>query len=72
MTPWDASDATGKTKRATTPATKKQWKTVANAVLAKTGDEGQAIRIASAAVRDHPSHKKVSGTVVASGNRKRS
>jgi hypothetical protein len=48
--PWKPSAATGKTKRAKSPAAKKQWASAANAVLAKTGDEGKAVRIANAAV----------------------
>lgn len=49
--PWNPKDATKKTKAAKSPAAKKKWSTVANAVLKKTGDDGQAIRIANAAVK---------------------
>jgi hypothetical protein len=38
------------TKKANTPAAKKQWSTVANKVLDDSGDDGKAIRIANAAV----------------------
>jgi len=55
--PWDPSDASGKTKKASTPATKKQWSDIANDVLEKSGDEGKAIRIANSQVKKHPSHK---------------
>ena len=49
--PWTANDAAGKTKAADTPRRKRQWAKIANAVLAKTGDEGRAVREANAAVR---------------------
>lgn len=49
--PWTASDATAKTKKASTPAAKQAWSRIANAVLAKSGDEGKAVRIANAAVK---------------------
>ena len=48
--PWKPSAASGKTRKAKTPAAKKQWSSTANAVLEKTGDEGRAVRIANAAV----------------------
>lgn len=48
--PWSPADASGKTKKAKSPAAKKQWSATANAVLAKSGDEGKAVRIANAAV----------------------
>jgi uncharacterized protein YdaT len=49
--PWKMSDAPHKTHAASTPAKKKQWVGTANAVLAKTGDEGKAVRIANAVVK---------------------
>ena len=49
--PWKMSDATAHTKKANTPRKKKQFAVVANKVLADTGDEGKAIRIANAAVK---------------------
>lgn len=50
--PWQMRDAPRHTKAATTPAKKKQWRSVANKVLAESGgDEGKAIRIANAAVK---------------------
>lgn len=55
--PWTMESAGRHTRKATTAATKKQWADTANAVLAKTGDEGKAIRIANAAVKKHPSKK---------------
>lgn len=48
--PWTAADATGKTHKADTPKKKRQWEHVANGVLAKTGDEGRAIREANGVV----------------------
>ena len=48
--PWAPSDASGKTKKASTPKKKRQWRDVANSVLAKSGDEGRAIREANAVV----------------------
>ena len=56
--PWKLGDALRKTKQATTPKKKKQWTTVANTVLAKSGDEGKAIRIANSQVKKARSHKK--------------
>ena len=53
--PWKMSDATANTKKANTPAKKKQFAAAANSVLAKTGDDAKAIRIANAAVKNHPS-----------------
>jgi hypothetical protein len=54
--PWSPSDGpTRHTQKANTPAKKKQWSTVANSVLEKSGDEGKAVRIANAAVKKHPS-----------------
>lgn len=49
--PWSPSDGPARhTKKAKSPAAKKQWAAAANNVLAKTGDEGKAVRIANAAV----------------------
>lgn len=49
--PWSSKDATAKTKKASGPKAKRQWRDVANAVLAKTGDEGRAVREANAVVK---------------------
>jgi hypothetical protein len=49
--PWKPGAAAGKTKKAKSPAAKKQWASTANAVLKKSGDEGKAVRIANAAVK---------------------
>lgn len=48
--PWKMSDASHKTHKATDEGSKKQWATVANKVLAESGDDAKAIRIANAAV----------------------
>lgn len=49
--PWSPKDAERHTKKASTPSSKKQWAAVADAVRAKTGNDGQAIRVANAAVK---------------------
>ncbi len=49
--PWTMSDAIHKTKKATTSTAKKQWSTVANKVLAKTGDDALAIKTANSAIK---------------------
>ena len=49
--PWTMKSASDKTKKAKTPAAKKQWAKVANKVLKESGDDGKAIRIANAAVK---------------------
>ena len=48
--PWSASDAKGKTKKATSKASKKQWAEVANSVRKSTGDDVRAIKEADAVV----------------------
>lgn len=48
--PWSPADAKKKTKKARSPKAQRQWRDVANGVLAKTGDEGRAIREANAVV----------------------
>ncbi len=49
--PWTPKDASSKTKKAKSPKAKRQWAHVADKVLAKTGDEGRAIREANAVVK---------------------
>lgn len=46
--PWQPADAESKNGKVKSPAQKKKWATIANSVLARTGDDGQAIRIANA------------------------
>jgi hypothetical protein len=48
--PWSPKDASRFTRKAKGPKAKRQFAHVANVVLAKTGDEGRAIRSANAAV----------------------
>ena len=49
--PWKSTSARKHTKKASTPAKKRQWAKTANAVLKSTGDEGKAVRIANSAVK---------------------
>lgn len=49
--PWIPKSATRHTAKAKSQAAKKQWASTANSVLADSGDEGKAIRIANAAVK---------------------
>ncbi len=49
--PWTAKDASGKTKKAKSPAEKRKWSATANAVLKKTGDDASAVRIANSVVK---------------------
>lgn len=49
--PWSASDASSHTGLANTGRRQRLWSEVANSVLAKTGDEGLAIRMANSAVK---------------------
>lgn len=48
--PWQASDAHRHNRKADTPKKQEVWAKVANATLNRTGDDGQAIREANAAV----------------------
>jgi uncharacterized protein YdaT len=53
--PWTAADGPARhTKKAKSPAARKQWATVANKVLADSGDEGKAVRVANSAVAKRP------------------
>lgn len=57
--PWSPSDGPSRhTKKANSPAKRKQWADVANKVREESGDEGKAVRIANAAVNKHPSKGK--------------
>lgn len=55
--PWQPGDATRHTRKAKSGKAKKQWSATANAVLAKSGDEGKAVRIANAAVKKRKDKK---------------
>jgi hypothetical protein len=48
--PWTPEDALRHTRKADTEELRAVWAEVANKVLAETGDEGHAIRAASAVV----------------------
>jgi hypothetical protein len=56
--PWKHTDAQKHTHLADTPARQRQWSYVANGVLAKTGDEAQAIETANGVLKAHPSMKE--------------
>lgn len=49
--PWTPRDAAAKTKKAKSPTARRQWRDVANSVLAKTGDDAQAIREANSVIK---------------------
>lgn len=49
--PWKASDARKKTKKATTPKAKRQWRDVANGALKRGLSDASAIREANAVVK---------------------
>lgn len=44
--PWTISDVDSK-KKGLSPQSKTRWIDIANSVLGRTGDEGQAIRVAN-------------------------
>ena len=48
--PWLPEDAYRHDHKADTPRLQRLWAEVANSVLAETGDEGRAVRIANSAV----------------------
>jgi hypothetical protein len=48
--PWTTSDASHKTKKAKSAKSKRQWRDVANSVLARTGSDKQAIRTANGVI----------------------
>ncbi|HLI30647.1 MAG TPA: hypothetical protein VE999_21735 [Gemmataceae bacterium] len=48
--PWTSNDAERHTHKATTSELKELWAKVANESLARTGDEGRAIREANAVI----------------------
>jgi hypothetical protein len=49
--PWSPKDAKSKTKKADSPKKRRQWSKIADSVLARTGDEGLAIREANGVVK---------------------
>jgi hypothetical protein len=56
--PWKLSDAFRKTHKATNAPLRRQWTSTANSVLARTGDEAKAVRIANSAVKKSKGRKK--------------
>jgi hypothetical protein len=48
--PWTPDDAPHHTHKAATPALRALWAKIANACLARTGDEARAIREANAVI----------------------
>lgn len=48
--PWSPKEAIKHNKNAVGPKAK-QWSTVANEILRKSGDDGKAVRIANAAIQ---------------------
>lgn len=48
--PWTPADAKGTTRKASSPVARRQWSEVANSVLARTGNEGRAVRSANAVI----------------------
>lgn len=49
--PWAQSDVSRHNKSVKSPKRKRQWRDVANAILARTGNDARAIRGANAVVR---------------------
>ena len=49
--PWGAKDAKRHTKKARSPGAQGLWAQIANQVLAKTGNEGRAVREANAVIK---------------------
>ena len=57
--PWTAKDAKRKTRKATTPKARRAFAHAANGVLARTGNEGRAVRAGNAAAaRAARKHKR--------------
>lgn len=56
--PWRPSDASSKTKKAKSPIAKRQWRDVANKVLAQSGDERRAIMEANAVIKRRNNKKR--------------
>jgi len=52
--PWTAQDAERHTHKATTPELQQLWAKVANEALERLGDEGRAIREATAVIARQP------------------
>lgn len=59
--PWTPKDSSRFTKKAKSPKAKRQWSDVADSVLAKTGNEGRAIREANAVAKHRQTRQRKSG-----------
>lgn len=62
--PWTAAQASSKTHKADTAKKRKQWADVADNILARTGDEGRAIRGANSVVARHAKGGRVDSSVI--------
>lgn len=49
--PWQPAESEAKTRKANTPKKQRQWRDVANGVLAKTGNDARAIRTANGVIK---------------------
>lgn len=56
--PWTPKDSARHTKKAKAPVARRQWAEVADSVLAKTNNEGRAVREANAVVKRRTSQRK--------------
>ena len=55
--PWSTRDVSRHNHAVKSPKRKRQWRDVSNSILARTGDEGRAIRGANAAVKKSQSKR---------------
>jgi hypothetical protein len=49
--PWSPDDAQRHSKKAKSGKAKKQWSAIANSILKKTGNDGEAVRIANGVIK---------------------
>jgi hypothetical protein len=56
--PWSAADAKRHDKKAASGKKSRQWSDVANSVLERTGDEGEAVREANGVVKRQQAEMK--------------
>lgn len=57
--PWQAKDATKKTKKATSPKAKKQWAAIANSEKARGADDATAIKAANGVIKKSARKKRL-------------
>jgi hypothetical protein len=55
--PWNPADSSRFTRKAKSPKAKRQWSAVADSTLARTGDEGAAIRAANSVAKKRQSKR---------------